>query len=107
MEVRRVISVINHEMVNKVKNSENSDSASSVPDDVFSDGFNSLECVEILINCLKSIQLQVKKTFCAPRGQQKFSNYRRKAVRFSSRCTRVTVSEICCLFICCLVIAVL
>ena len=74
LEIRRVISVINHEIVKKVKNSENSPRASSVPDDVPSDGFNLPECVEILINCLKSIQFQVKKTFYAPRGQQKFSN---------------------------------
>ena len=45
--------MINHEMVTTV---ENSDSASSLPDDVLSDG-------KILINCLKSIQLHVKELF--------------------------------------------
>ena len=39
------------------KHKENSDSASSLPDNVFSDGFNSPECAKILINCLKSIEL--------------------------------------------------
>ena len=45
------------------KHRENSDSASSLPDDTFSDGFNSPECPKILINCLKSIELQVKELF--------------------------------------------
>ena len=45
------------------KHRENSDSANSLPDDVFSDGFNSPECAKILINCLKSIELQVKEFF--------------------------------------------
>ena len=45
------------------KHRENSDSSSSLPDDVFSDGFNSPECAKILINCVKSIELQVKELF--------------------------------------------
>ena len=45
------------------KHRENSNSASSLPDDVFSDGFNSPECTKILINCLKSLELQVKDVF--------------------------------------------
>ena len=39
--------LINHEMLKIVKNRENSDSASSLPDDVLSDGFNSPECAKI------------------------------------------------------------
>ena len=57
----REISVINGE--DSKKHRENSDSASLLPDDVFSDGFNSPECAKILINCLKSIELQVKELF--------------------------------------------
>ena len=45
------------------KHRENSDSASSLPDDVFSEGFDSPECGKILINCLKSVELQVKELF--------------------------------------------
>ena len=45
------------------KHRENSDSASSLPDDVFSEGFNSPECAKVLINCLKSVELQVKELF--------------------------------------------
>ena len=45
------------------KHGENSDRASSLPDDAFRDGFNSPECTKILINCLKSIELQVKELF--------------------------------------------
>ena len=45
------------------KHRENSKSASSLPDDVFSDGFNSPECTKILINCLKSIEFLVKELF--------------------------------------------
>ena len=43
------------------KHRENSDSASSLPDDVFNDSLNSPECAKILNNCLKSIELQGKK----------------------------------------------
>ena len=42
------------------KHRENSDSASSLPDDDFSYGLNSAEYAKILVNCLKSIELQVK-----------------------------------------------
>ena len=45
------------------KHRDNSDSGSSLPHDAFSDGFNSPECAKILINCLKSIELQVKELF--------------------------------------------
>ena len=45
------------------KHRENSNSTSSLPDDVFSDGFNSPECTKILINCLKSIEFLVKELF--------------------------------------------
>ena len=48
-EVRREVSVINQEIVKTVKKTEKSDSARSLPDDVFTDGFNSPECAKILI----------------------------------------------------------
>ena len=41
------------------KHRENSDSASSLQDDAFSDGFNSSACAKISRNCFKSIKLQV------------------------------------------------
>ena len=34
-----------------------------LPHDVFSEGFNLPECAKIVINCLKSIELQVKELF--------------------------------------------
>ena len=34
-----------------------------LPDDVFSNGFNSPKCTKILINCLKSIEREVKTLF--------------------------------------------
>ena len=37
------------------KHRETSASASSLPDNVFSDSFNSPEWIQILFNCLKSI----------------------------------------------------
>ena len=40
-----------------------SDSLSSVPDQVFSDGLNSWELAKVLVNCLKSIKNQVKQLF--------------------------------------------
>ena len=40
-----------------------SDSLSSVPDQVFSDGLNSWELAKLLVNCLKSIKNQVKQLF--------------------------------------------
>ena len=43
------------------KHRENSDSASSLPDDVFNDSLNSPECAKILNNCLKGIELQGEK----------------------------------------------
>ena len=45
---------------NKVKEG---DSLSSLPDEVFSDGLNSPELAKLLINCLKSIENQVKELF--------------------------------------------
>ena len=42
------------------KHRDNSDNDSSLPHDAFSDGFNSPECAEILINCLK---VKVKELF--------------------------------------------
>ena len=45
------------------KHRENRDTASSLPHDVFSDDFYSPECAKILINCLKSIKLQLKELF--------------------------------------------
>ena len=61
LEVRKEILVMNRKMVKKHR--ENSDSASSLPDDVFSDGFNSPDCAKILDHCLKSIELQAKELF--------------------------------------------
>ena len=50
--------MINHEMVKRVKNiKKKSDCACSLPDDVFSDSFNSPGQAKILLNCLKSIEL--------------------------------------------------
>ena len=46
------------------KHREKSDSSQSVLDSsVFSDGFHSPEFAKILVNCLKSIELQVKELF--------------------------------------------
>ena len=45
------------------KKVKESDSLSSLPDEVFSDGLNSPELVKLLINCLKSIENQVKELF--------------------------------------------
>ena len=45
------------------KHWENSDSASSLPNEIFSDSFCSPQCAKILINCLKSIELQVTELF--------------------------------------------
>ena len=50
-------------MMKVKKRRENSDSTTSLPDDVFSDGFSSPECAKILDNSLKSIELQVKDLF--------------------------------------------
>ena len=46
----------------KSRDGENS-SLSSLPDDVFSDGSNSPELAKLLVNCLKSIENQVKELF--------------------------------------------
>ena len=53
---------------------ENSDNASSLPDDVFSDNFNSPECAKMLVNCLKSIKLRVKELFVLYEDTKNFSN---------------------------------
>ena len=45
------------------KKVKGSDSLSSLPDEVFSDGLNSPELAKLLINCLKSIENQVKELF--------------------------------------------
>ena len=45
------------------KKVKESDSLSSLPDEVFSDGLNSPELAKLLINCLKSIENQVKELF--------------------------------------------
>ena len=45
------------------KKVKESDSLSSLPDKVFSDGLNSPELAKLLINCLKSIENQVKELF--------------------------------------------
>ena len=45
------------------KKVKESDSLSSLPDDVFSDGSNSPELAKLLVNCLKSIENQVKELF--------------------------------------------
>ena len=45
------------------KKVKESDSLSSLPDEVFSDGLNSPELAKLLINCLKSIENQVKEIF--------------------------------------------
>ena len=45
------------------KKVKESDSLSSQPDEVFSDGLNSPELAKLLINCLKSIENQVKELF--------------------------------------------
>ena len=45
------------------KKVKESDSLSSLPDEVFSDGLNSPELAKLLINCSKSIENQVKELF--------------------------------------------
>ena len=45
------------------KKVKESDSLSSLPHEVFSDGLNSPELEKLLINCLKSIENQVKELF--------------------------------------------
>ena len=45
------------------KKVKESDSLSSLPDEVFSDGLNSPELAKLLINCLKGIENQVKELF--------------------------------------------
>ena len=45
------------------KKVKESDSLSSLPDEVFSDGLNSWELAKLLVNCLKSIKNQVKQLF--------------------------------------------
>ena len=45
------------------KKVKESDSLSSLPDEVFSDGLNSPELAKLLINCLKSIENHVKELF--------------------------------------------
>ena len=40
------------------KKVKENDSLSSLPDEVFSDGLNSLELPKLLVNCLKSIENQ-------------------------------------------------
>ena len=75
------------------KHRENSASFSSLPD-VFSDGFNSPECAKILINCLKSIELQGKELFVLHEDTKNSQIKGAKAVRFFSRCARITVSKI-------------
>ena len=45
------------------KKVKESDSLSSLPDEVFSDGLNSPELAKLLINCLRSIVNQVKELF--------------------------------------------
>ena len=45
------------------KNVKDSDSLSSLADEVFSDGLNSPELAKLFINCLKSIENQVKELF--------------------------------------------
>ena len=42
------------------KKVKESDSVSSLPDEDFSDGLNSPELIKLLVNCLKSIENQVK-----------------------------------------------
>ena len=48
-------------MVKAVKNTEKR--VSVLDSSVFSDGFHSPEFAKILVNCLKSIELQVKELF--------------------------------------------
>ena len=45
------------------KKVKESDSLSSLPDEVFSDGLNSPELAKLLVNCLKRIENQVKELF--------------------------------------------
>ena len=45
------------------KKLKESDSLSSLPDEVFSDGLNSLESAKLLVNCFRSIENQVKELF--------------------------------------------
>ena len=45
------------------KKVKESNSLSSLPDEVFSDGLNSPELAKLLVNCLKSIENQVKELF--------------------------------------------
>ena len=51
----------NGEDAKKVK--ENAESTATLSDEVFSDGLNSLECANILVNCLRNIENQVKELF--------------------------------------------
>ena len=45
------------------KKVKESNSLSSLPDEVFSDGLNSPELAKLLVNCLKIIENQVKELF--------------------------------------------
>ena len=53
---------------------ENSDGTSSLPDNVFSEDFNSPECAKILINLFKKYIIAGKRTLRAPQRYEKFSN---------------------------------
>ena len=48
---------------NRKKVKENAESTASLSDELFSYGFNSPECVKILVNCLRNIENQVKELF--------------------------------------------
>ena len=50
------------------KKVKESNSLSSLPDEVFSDGLNSPELAKLLVNCLKSIENQVKELFTFHEG---------------------------------------
>ena len=50
------------------KKVKESNSLSSLPDEVFSDGLNSPELAKLLVNCLKSIENQAKELFTFHEG---------------------------------------
>ena len=60
------------------KHRKNSDSVSSLPDYVFSDGFDSPKCGKILIDHLKKYRIAAKRTFCAPQRYQKILKLKAK-----------------------------
>ena len=52
------------------KKVKESDSVSSLPDEDFSDGLNSPELIKLLVNCLKSIENQVKELSLSTKSKE-------------------------------------